>query len=218
MLNSAPDLLSVITNGNVCPNIENCGLELITYIVHVARKGPDLRRRRGVFSLMNTYLLISMAFFRIFSLTISALRPWSASCSSVNPPLLSPSFQVANLTTKFNKNFNKTKFTDFFVDGVKAGQFKQSGNFAYLRVYGAGEEVSILVPCHSASLTMNKQVPAYGWQNLKPGQAALQFFNYSINDHSLSRAYSRNEFGIIRIWISLVVIIYCSMTVFDFVF
>ncbi|KZT37104.1 alpha/beta-hydrolase [Sistotremastrum suecicum HHB10207 ss-3] len=147
MLNSAPDLASVITNGN--------HIRVLIY----AGDADFLFNYIGVESM------------------------------------------VANLTSKFNKNFNKTKFTNFLVDGVKAGQFKQSANFAYLRVYGAGEEV-----------------PAYGWQNLKPGQAALQLFNYTINDHHLSRGYSKNEIGVMGIWISLVVVIYCSMTAFGFVF
>ncbi|KZS90862.1 alpha/beta-hydrolase [Sistotremastrum niveocremeum HHB9708] len=149
MLNSAPDLASVITNGN--------HIRVLIY----AGDADFLFNYIGVESMAS----------------------------------------VANLTTKINKSFNKTKFTDFFVDGVKAGQVKQSANLAYLRVYGAGEEV-----------------PAYGWQNLKPGQAALQFFNYTINDHSLSRGFSKNEIGVMGILISLVMVIYCSMTVFGFMF
>ncbi|KZS90861.1 serine carboxypeptidase [Sistotremastrum niveocremeum HHB9708] len=80
---------------------------------------------------------------------------------------------VSNLKTKYTSKYNKLKWSDFVVSGVKAGQFKQLGTFGYLRVYGAGH-----------------QVPAYGWQDLPPGEAALQFFTYIINGNKLSRGFS----------------------------
>ncbi|KZT37103.1 alpha/beta-hydrolase [Sistotremastrum suecicum HHB10207 ss-3] len=80
---------------------------------------------------------------------------------------------VSNLKTKYTSKYNKLKWSDFVVSGIKAGQFKQLGTFGYLRVYGAGHKV-----------------PAYGWQDLPPGEAALQFFTYIINGNRLSKGFN----------------------------
>ena len=47
-----------------------------------------------------------------------------------------------NLNTKFTSEYKTQTFQDYVVAGQKAGQFKQAGNFTYIRVFGAGHEVA----------------------------------------------------------------------------
>ncbi|KAF9475477.1 serine carboxypeptidase [Pholiota conissans] len=90
---------------------------------------------------------------------------------------------IANLNTKFSSEYNNQKFQDYKVAGEVAGQFKQAGNFTYIRVFGAGHEV-----------------PAYKFGNLDYGQAASQMFKdftivppSSSTTHSNARSITSNR-------------------------
>lgn len=48
---------------------------------------------------------------------------------------------VDNLNTTLTATYKAQQFQDYNVAGEKAGQFKQAGNFAYIRFFGAGHEV-----------------------------------------------------------------------------
>ncbi|KAJ7629038.1 serine carboxypeptidase, partial [Roridomyces roridus] len=76
---------------------------------------------------------------------------------------------VASLNTTFSAQFNKQVFAPYTVNGLLAGQFKNSGTFSYVRIYGAGHEV-----------------PAYKNGTLAVGQAAFQFFSQIMRNESLS--------------------------------
>jgi Serine carboxypeptidase len=117
----------------------------------------------------------STTVMQISSSTSMVLRPWC-----VQPPSPQPVFyplaltmslyaQVASLNTKFSSSFNTQKFANFTVNGVPAGLFKNAGTFSYLRVFGAGHEV-----------------PAYQWQGVPRGAAALQMFTQIMSGHPLS--------------------------------
>ncbi|KAJ7197979.1 serine carboxypeptidase [Mycena pura] len=76
---------------------------------------------------------------------------------------------IASLNTKFSAQFNQQAFAPFKVNGLLAGQFKNSGTFSYVRIYGAGHEV-----------------PAYKNGTLAVGQAAFQFFTQTMAGQPLS--------------------------------
>ncbi|KAJ7075065.1 serine carboxypeptidase [Mycena belliarum] len=76
---------------------------------------------------------------------------------------------IASLNTKFSAEFNKQAFSPFKVNSLLAGQFKTTGTFSYVRIYGAGHEV-----------------PAYKNGTLAVGQAAFQFFTQTMANQSLS--------------------------------
>jgi len=76
---------------------------------------------------------------------------------------------VDGLKTDFSEEYSRQSFSDFNVNGVKAGLYKNAGTFSYVRIYGAGHEV-----------------PAYKYRNLDVGQAAYQFFSQIVSGKSLS--------------------------------
>jgi carboxypeptidase C (cathepsin A) len=84
---------------------------------------------------------------------------------------LTPSLytQIASLNTVFSPLFAKQDFATYTVNSKPAGLYKNAGTFSYLRVYGAGHEV-----------------PAYEWQNVPRGAAALQMFTQIMSDKPLS--------------------------------
>jgi carboxypeptidase C (cathepsin A) len=84
---------------------------------------------------------------------------------------LTPSLhtQIASLDTSFSSEFAEQEFTTYTVNGETAGQYKNAGTFSYLRVYGAGHEV-----------------PAYEYQDVPRGAAALQMFTQIMSDQPLS--------------------------------
>jgi carboxypeptidase C (cathepsin A) len=45
------------------------------------------------------------------------------------------------LQTRFTKQYARTKWSSWKVNGQLAGQYRNAGTFSYLRVYGAGHEV-----------------------------------------------------------------------------
>jgi hypothetical protein len=77
--------------------------------------------------------------------------------------------QVSSLNTKFSAQFASQSFATYTVNGKAAGLYKNAGTFSYLRVFGAGHEV-----------------PAYEWQGVPRGAAALQMFTQIMSNHSLS--------------------------------
>ena len=85
---------------------------------------------------------------------------------ALTPPL---HIQIATLNTVFSPLFAKQDFATYTVKGKPAGLYKNAGTFSYLRVYGAGHEV-----------------PAYGYQDVPRGAAALQMFTQIMSDQSLS--------------------------------
>jgi hypothetical protein len=76
---------------------------------------------------------------------------------------------VAALQTKFTSLFSQQAFTNYTVNGVRTGMFKNAGTFSYVRIFGAGHEV-----------------PAYKFGSLAYGQAALQFFSQIMSNQTLS--------------------------------
>jgi carboxypeptidase C (cathepsin A) len=84
---------------------------------------------------------------------------------------LTPSLhtQIDSLDTSFSSEFADQEFTTYTVNGETAGQYKNAGTFSYLRVYGAGHEV-----------------PAYEYQDVPRGAAALQMFTQIMSDQPLS--------------------------------
>lgn len=96
---------------------------------------------------------------------------------------------VNSLVTNFSTAYGKTSFATWSVDGQSAGQYRQAGTFSYLRIYGAGHEVSWL--CYNSrrayrSLTLGSEVAAYKYGKLAYGQAAYQFFSQISANNSLS--------------------------------
>lgn len=77
--------------------------------------------------------------------------------------------QVNNLKTNFSSEYATQAFSNFTVDGVSAGLYKNAGTFSYVRFFGAGHEV-----------------PAYEWASIPRGKAALQMFTQIMADESLS--------------------------------
>ncbi|KAI0310168.1 serine carboxypeptidase [Amylostereum chailletii] len=76
---------------------------------------------------------------------------------------------VDNLQTKFSAEYHQEQFSNFTVNGVSAGVFKNAGTFSYVRFFGAGHEV-----------------PAYEWPGVQRGAAALQMFTQIMSNKSLS--------------------------------
>jgi len=76
---------------------------------------------------------------------------------------------IDSLETYFSVLYNAEPFSDYTVNGVKTGQYKNAGTFSYVRIYGAGHEV-----------------PAYKYGSLDYGQAAFQFFSQIMSDNGLS--------------------------------
>jgi carboxypeptidase C (cathepsin A) len=76
---------------------------------------------------------------------------------------------IGSLETKFSGAYNSQPFSDYTVNGVKTGQYKNAGTFSYVRIYGAGHEV-----------------PAYKYGSLAYGQAAYQFFSQIMSGNGLS--------------------------------
>ncbi|KAH9974756.1 serine carboxypeptidase [Lactifluus volemus] len=76
---------------------------------------------------------------------------------------------VASLDTKLSSLFKEQEFANFTVNGSPAGLYKNAGTFSYLRVFGAGH-----------------QVPAYEWQDVPRGAAALQMFTQIMSGYPLS--------------------------------
>ena len=74
-----------------------------------------------------------------------------------------------NLQTKFTTQFAQQDFSNFTLNGVSAGFFKNAGTFSYIRFFGAGHEV-----------------PAYEWPGVERGAAALQMFEQIMSNKSLS--------------------------------
>ncbi|KAG6832808.1 hypothetical protein H0H92_009427 [Tricholoma furcatifolium] len=67
---------------------------------------------------------------------------------------------VDKLAANFSSStYSQTEFSAWTVAGQQAGQYKEAGNFSYVRVFGAGHEV-----------------PAYKYGTLETGQAAAQMF------------------------------------------
>ncbi|ETW75785.1 serine carboxypeptidase S10 [Heterobasidion irregulare TC 32-1] len=75
---------------------------------------------------------------------------------------------VNNLKTNFSREYATQAFSNFTVDGVSAGLYKNAGTFSYVRFFGAGHEV-----------------PAYEWASIPRGKAALQMFAQIMADESL---------------------------------
>lgn len=76
---------------------------------------------------------------------------------------------VDSLNTTFSEQYKQEQFSDWFVDGQKAGIYKNAGTFSYLRVFGAGH-----------------QVPAYGFGKIDAGKASLIFFQQAMNGLPIS--------------------------------
>ncbi|EGG04094.1 carboxypeptidase S1 [Melampsora larici-populina 98AG31] len=76
---------------------------------------------------------------------------------------------VDSLNTTFSEQYKQQQFSDWLVDGQKAGLYKNAGTFSYLRVFGAGH-----------------QVPAYGFEKIDPGKASLIFFQQVMNGLPIS--------------------------------
>ncbi|KAF8500349.1 serine carboxypeptidase [Russula emetica] len=76
---------------------------------------------------------------------------------------------VDSLDTNFSAEYASQIFTTYTVNGMPAGLYKNAGTFSYLRVFGAGH-----------------QVPAYQWQGVPRGAAALQMFTQIMSGNSLS--------------------------------
>ncbi|KAI9066213.1 serine carboxypeptidase [Trametes sanguinea] len=72
------------------------------------------------------------------------------------------------MNTKYSSEWAKHKFANFTVHGEPAGLYKNAGQLHYLRVFGAGHEVS-----------------AYEWGNLGRGEAALQMFSQIMENKPL---------------------------------
>ncbi|KAF9788629.1 serine carboxypeptidase [Thelephora terrestris] len=70
---------------------------------------------------------------------------------------------VNALQTKYSAQYASTPWTSWTVDGVTAGQFKNAGQFSYVRIYRAGH-----------------LVPAYTIGNLPYGEHALTMFNQAM--------------------------------------
>jgi carboxypeptidase C (cathepsin A) len=96
-------------------------------------------------------------------------REFSSLSYSPCPNLVALFPQVASLTTKFSAEFAKQSFATYTVNGKPTGLYKNAGTFSYLRVFGAGHEV-----------------PAYPWQGVPRGAAALQMFTQIMSGHPLS--------------------------------
>jgi hypothetical protein len=77
--------------------------------------------------------------------------------------------QVDSLDMIFSAEYASQTFTTYTVNGMLAGLYKNAGTFSYLRVFGAGHEV-----------------PAYQWQGVPRGAAALQMFTQIMSGNSLS--------------------------------
>jgi hypothetical protein len=77
--------------------------------------------------------------------------------------------QVDNLHTKFSTEYAQQPWSNFTVDGVVTGLYKNAGTLSYLRMFGAGHEV-----------------PAFTWGNLAHGQAALVMFEQIMNDQGIN--------------------------------
>jgi hypothetical protein len=93
---------------------------------------------------------------------------------------------VSALTTKFSAAYAQQAWATYNVAGLKAGQFKQSGTFSYLRIYGAGHEVPAYGNGLSSSAPSRTSLLILITGNLKAGQAALQFFTQIMSNSSLS--------------------------------
>ncbi|PFH47152.1 hypothetical protein AMATHDRAFT_152834 [Amanita thiersii Skay4041] len=76
---------------------------------------------------------------------------------------------VDALQTQFTPEYNQTKFETYNVNGKPAGQFRNAGNFSYLRIFGAGH-----------------QAPAYGFNGLEAGEVAAQMFTQIMADKELT--------------------------------
>ena len=93
-----------------------------------------------------------------------------------------------NLQTSVSSQYAGEAFSTYTVNGHSAGLFKNSGNFSYIRVYGAGHEVDlclIRVTMSEADIALFK-VPAYNYTGLAVGQAAAQFFTQAMTGQPLS--------------------------------
>lgn len=77
--------------------------------------------------------------------------------------------QVNSLQTQFSSDFSKLSFGNFTVSGQATGLYKSAGAFTYVRFFGAGHEV-----------------PAYQFGALQRGQAALQMFERTMANQSIS--------------------------------
>ncbi|KAJ8081217.1 hypothetical protein PM082_018060 [Marasmius tenuissimus] len=76
---------------------------------------------------------------------------------------------VDALNTKFTSIYKQQVFQPYTVRGEVTGQFKNAGNFSYIRIYGAGHEV-----------------PAYKFGNLEVGEAAFQMFDQIMSNQPLT--------------------------------
>ncbi|TFK75532.1 alpha/beta-hydrolase [Pluteus cervinus] len=76
---------------------------------------------------------------------------------------------VDALNTKFTSTYKQQNWSTFNVRGQAAGQYKNAGTFSYIRVYGAGHQIS-----------------AYSHGSLGTGEASLQVFNQIMSNQSLS--------------------------------
>jgi len=65
--------------------------------------------------------------------------------------------------------FAEQEFTNFTVNGVLAGIYKNAGTFSYIHFFGAGH-----------------QVPTYLWRGVPWGAAALQMFTQIMSGEQLS--------------------------------
>ena len=70
---------------------------------------------------------------------------------------------------RYSTEFASQSFATYTVNGNPAGLYKNAGAFSYLRVFGAGHEV-----------------PAYQWEDVPRGAAALQMFIQIMSGHQLS--------------------------------
>ncbi|KAL5506982.1 hypothetical protein ACEPAH_6438 [Sanghuangporus vaninii] len=76
---------------------------------------------------------------------------------------------VNNLNTQYTSTYSQQNFANYTVAGHVAGLVKNTGNFSYIRVFGAGHEV-----------------PAYNYTGLATGQASLQFFEQAMKGEILT--------------------------------
>ena len=89
--------------------------------------------------------------------------------------LLSLITQLEALNSTLQSDFNGQDLQAWTVNGVEAGKYKQVGDpsggnsLGYVRIYGAGHEV-----------------PAYKWDSLEVGQAALQMFSQVMGGKGLT--------------------------------
>jgi hypothetical protein len=96
---------------------------------------------------------------------------------------------MTTMTFPSSASFNKQALQTYTVGGKSAGLFKGAGNFSYVRVTGAGHEVSAykvrLFPLYFCFVfgAIYSRVPQSS--GIAVGEAALQFFTQTMADQAV---------------------------------